>query len=521
MPARTLTMKRSVRATTPQQSTRTVLYARVSSKEQEQGGYSLDAQQVVVRDYASNRHLVIEREFVDVESARASGRTQFNEMLAYLKSHASCRTILVEKTDRLSRNFKDCVALDELGLEIHFVKEGVIYSPNSRSADKLMYGFRVLIAKNFIDNLSEETRKGMLEKARSGVYPSYAPVGYRNVDGPNGKRIIVPDPDTAPAITELFERFATGAYSIKRLAMAFRSEGRSIRDRKLSTSLLHEILRKRIYTGIEFDWNGMTYPSAHEPLVTPERWNCVQELLNARAEKKTRKVRHDFAFSGLVRCGHCGCLMVGEIKKGRYVYYHCTGNRGKCPEPYTPQDVLTSEFAGILRNLVIPQPVLEWLASAVVESDRTERAVREKAIERLQAQSDHIRRRIETMYIDKLDGRITAGFYDAHAADWKREQEALQRKIQDIQRAAPAPVDQAIDMLRLTSQACQLFLQQPPAEQRRLLQTVIKDAAWQDGALRTTLFEPFDVLQHSNSESHRKQKEIGGSMKEKEIWLLR
>lgn len=303
--------------------------------------------------------------------------------------------------------------------------------------------------------------------------------------------------------------------------MAFRSEGRSIRDRKLSTSLLHEILRKRIYTGIEFDWNGMTYPSAHEPLVTPERWNCVQELLNARAEKKTRKVRHDFAFSGLVRCGHCGCLMVGEIKKGRYVYYHCTGNRGKCPEPYTPQDVLTSEFAGILRNLVIPQPVLEWLASAVVESDRTERAVREKAIERLQAQSDHIRRRIETMYIDKLDGRITAGFYDAHAADWKREQEALQRKIQDIQRAAPAPVDQAIDMLRLTSQACQLFLQQPPAEQRRLLQTVIKDAAWQDGALRTTLFEPFDVLQHSNSESHRKQKEIGGSMKEKEIWLLR
>jgi hypothetical protein len=43
------------------------------------------------------------------------------------------------------------------------------------------------MAKHYIDNLSEETRKGMLEKARSGIYPSYAPIGYRNTDGPGGK----------------------------------------------------------------------------------------------------------------------------------------------------------------------------------------------------------------------------------------------------------------------------------------------------------------------------------------------
>ena len=71
----------------------------------------------------------------------------------------------------------------------------------------------------------------------------------------------------------------------------------------------------------------------------------MQGLLDARAENKTRKVKHDFAFTGLVRCGHCGCMMVGEIKKGLYVYYHCTGNRGKCPERFTRQEVLTREFA--------------------------------------------------------------------------------------------------------------------------------------------------------------------------------
>ena len=71
------------------------------------------------------------------------------------------------------------------------------------------------MARNYSQNLGEETVKGMPEKARAGIYPSCAPVGYRNADGPNGKRMIVPDPDTAPVITELFERFATGQYSLK------------------------------------------------------------------------------------------------------------------------------------------------------------------------------------------------------------------------------------------------------------------------------------------------------------------
>ena len=85
------------------------------------------------------------------------------------------------------------MTIDELGLEIHFVKENVILAPDSRSSEKFMHGIKVLMAKNYIDNLSEETRKGMLEKARQGIWPSFAPLGYINVDGANGKRTIVPD----------------------------------------------------------------------------------------------------------------------------------------------------------------------------------------------------------------------------------------------------------------------------------------------------------------------------------------
>lgn len=82
-------------------------------------------------------------------------------------------------------------------------------------------------------------------------------------------------------------------------------------------------------------------------------------MLSGRAENRTRKVKHDFVYTGLVHCGHCGCLFVGELKKSRYVYYHCTGNRGKCPEPYTREERLSSQFANLLNELVIPPAILE------------------------------------------------------------------------------------------------------------------------------------------------------------------
>jgi hypothetical protein len=76
-------------------------------------------------------------------------------------------------------------------------------------------------------------------------------------------------------------------------------------------------------------------------------------------------------------------------------------------------------------------------------------------------------------------------------------------------------------MLRLTSRASESFLEQPALEQRRLLQGIVEKAAWQDRRLRTTLFEQFEILRHSNQESNRKEKEIAGSGRDSAIWLLR
>ena len=78
---------------------------------------------------------------------------------------------------RLYRNLNDYSTLEDLGVNIHLVKEGGMIGPDSRSNDHLIHGFNVLMARNYSQNLSEETVKGMTEKARAGIYPSCAPFG--------------------------------------------------------------------------------------------------------------------------------------------------------------------------------------------------------------------------------------------------------------------------------------------------------------------------------------------------------
>jgi site-specific DNA recombinase len=149
-----------------------VVYARVSSKEQEKEGFSIPAQLKLLKDYAAANGFTVAQEHIDVETAKQTGRAAFGEMVAYLKAHPSVRVMLVEKTDRLYRNLKDWVTVDELDVEMHFPKEGVVLSRESRSSEKFMHGIKVLMAKNYIDNLSEEARNGMQEKAEQGIWPT-------------------------------------------------------------------------------------------------------------------------------------------------------------------------------------------------------------------------------------------------------------------------------------------------------------------------------------------------------------
>ena len=131
------------------QRKRVVIYARVSSEEQKKGGFSTPAQLKLLRDYGVKNDYEIVGEYEDTETAKVTGRTRFNEMVKFLQKEGQsqrenrCRTVLVEKTDRLYRNLKDYIVAQDLEIEIHFVKEGVVLSPESHSSEKLMHLIKV------------------------------------------------------------------------------------------------------------------------------------------------------------------------------------------------------------------------------------------------------------------------------------------------------------------------------------------------------------------------------------------
>jgi hypothetical protein len=128
------------------------------------GFRSIPAQLKFLREYAQSHEFNILREFVDVETAKTTGRKQFGEMVRFLHDRKMCRVVLVEKTDRLYRNFRDCVTLEDLDVEIHLPKEGQVISKDSKSQAKLVHGIQLVIARNYIGQIAEngaiELRRG-------------------------------------------------------------------------------------------------------------------------------------------------------------------------------------------------------------------------------------------------------------------------------------------------------------------------------------------------------------------------
>jgi len=429
-----------------------VIYARVSSKEQEKEGFSIQAQLKLLKEYAADNGFAIAQEYVDVETAKQTGRAAFGKMIAYLKAHPSIRVMLVEKTDRLYRNLKDWVTVDELSVEMHFPKEGMVLSRESRSSEKFMHGIKVLMAKNYIDNLSEEARKGMQEKAEQGIWPTKCPLGYRNITGPDGKKVIATDPAIAPLIAKLFEWYARGDISLKEAARKGQAAGLAYpkSGAKVPVSTVHTILRNRLYTGW-FEWNGKLIQGQHEALVPVELWERVQDVIDGRFSNNTRRGRRDFAFSGLISCKQCGCAVVGEMKKQRYVYYHCTGyadkcqgNPASCRRKYAREEALEAQFTELLGRLKFDDEVLEWVRDALHASHADERQEHEEAIRRHQVERKRLQERINAMYVDKLDGVVDTAFFEKMSTQWRDEQNRCLREIERHQSADQSYMEEGV-----------------------------------------------------------------------------
>jgi site-specific DNA recombinase len=465
------------------------MYARVSSREQEREGYSIPAQRRLLTEYAATRGFEVVHEFVDVESAKNPGRKEFGNMVQMLKSQPHCRVVLVEKTDRLYRNRTDSLMFEELienrGVEVHLVKEGRVISKNSRSQDKFMHDIHVAVAKNYVENLKEEVKKGMREKAEQGSYPGRAPFGYRN--NPLTRSIEV-HPERAPIAQRIFALYATGSHSLSSLRAAIGDEA----GVQICRAYLETMLKNPFYIG-DFVWRGERYKGNHEPLVSREQFRCVQEVFSGHHKPKYRK--HYFAFAGFLRCAHDGCTITTELQKSRYVYYRCSQGRGKCSLPYMREETVSERLAELLKNIYVPETIARTVVDSLhTDVDRTEKQRKER-LAGLQQRLTTVRTRMDKLYEDKLDGAVDDEFWSRKQAEYREQEQVIQSSIAGL--SVPFRQENVLTVERifeLANKAHYLYLTRNAMERGELLKSVILNCTTDGVNLSPTYRKPFDLI---------------------------
>ena len=339
----------------------------------------------------------------------------------------------------------------------------------------------------------------MAEKAEQGIWPGAAPLGYLNTVRADGKRVIDRDPEVAPLIARLFTTYAQGGISMLALTKEVESWGLvgPKTGRRLSVPTLHYTLTNLMYTG-DFAWNGRVYKGIHPALVSRELWDRVQQLLSGRAKTTSRERTREFLFTGLIQCGVCADeghqnrLLIGELQKGKYVYYHCDGCRLKKRATWIREADLDGEIRRALRRLSVDDETLGFVRTALHSSHADQRRHHAEALERLNRQYTAIQTRIETAYDDRLDGRITADLFERKSCEWRTEQARIRREVERHERADRAYIEEGLALLELSARALTLYDQQPAEERRRLLKFVLWNCSWRADNFEVRWRKPFD-----------------------------
>ena len=390
----------------------TLTYTRVSSDEQRQKGYSLDYQRKETDLYCKNKNLNIVRHFSESHTAKKPGRPAFNEMLKFAKKKG-IKNLVFLKSDRASRNPVDSAQLSYMaeyeGFNVHLVQDNLILSQKSKPQDFLIFEINNCFSNLYPRNLSIEVSSKMLEKAEQGYYPSRPMCGYVTVKIAKRAYLKI-DPEKAPFIKEIFEKYATGQYSYKLLAAEMRLRGFMVSNCvKCGKNNIEDILNNPVYMG-DFMWKGKRYKGKHDPIVSPELYYQCQKIIKQRS-LGTNKSRN-FLYTGVIKCKKCGCQFVGEIKKNKYIYYHCTGNRGgDCNKKWLKQEYIDDVFVDFLKSLIIPDEHMPEILTCIKYQIKEERDFNKQKYDAAKIKYDKLKTRSDALFNLFLDGDIDKEHY--------------------------------------------------------------------------------------------------------------
>lgn len=486
------------------EQSRAVGYARVSSKDQEDTGYSLPAQEKLLREYAERGGLNLVKVFAIQESA--SGRVQrkiFHEMLDHIKKE-KIRVAIVETTDRLTRNFSEAIEIDKWVVEdydrqIHLVKENCILQKDSRSHEWFMWRVKVATAEYYIRLLSENVKKGQKEKLAQGWLPAKPPLGYKTV-GEKGRKIHVPDEETSPLVIKLFELYASGQYSVKTITEKMYELGmRSRSGRKVYKAHIHRLLCEPFYYGMN-NWRNQLTQGNHQPIITKELFNKVQTILRNLSAPKHR--RHNPLFRGVFRCKECDCQITWETHKGHW-YGHCNHYRNCTQKGNIREDLIDDQVLNAIFGITIFRDddkvvnLLSWTQEALKEMHAEEINYRDKATGELQKSLEMVVKRLDHLYDDKIDGKISTEFYQKKFEQYQKEQQDIQNSIDSHLNANLKYYEMGITVIEVVKHAKAIYERMGPnklEDKRMMLALIFENLKIENGEFMPTYRKPYQMI---------------------------
>ncbi|MFH1162021.1 MAG: recombinase family protein [Candidatus Jorgensenbacteria bacterium] len=334
-----------------------IILARVSTEEQKEAGNSLPAQVARLENYCKQKGFQIVKKHSFDESAYKTKRDDFDKILEYLDSNKEKIAVCFDKVDRFSRNVFDkrVARLYDLAMsnqiELHFVSDNLVITPDISAAEKFHFGINLGLAKYYSDAISDNVKRAYEQKKRNGEWIGKAPLGYLNLPDKDGNKDVVPDPERAHFIQRIFYLYAQGDKSIKTLAGLITKEGLKSRYGKaIAPSMIEHILNNPFYYGFMRSKDKL-YQHKYKPLISYEIFKKVEGVRLGWAKKPFKYASKPFVLRGLIKCAKCGCTITPELKKGKYTYYSCTNFKHICKRIWIKEEDLLSPIYDVLKSL--------------------------------------------------------------------------------------------------------------------------------------------------------------------------
>ena len=400
------------------------LYARKSTDTEEKQVRSIDDQIAELTEFAKKENIQIVKIFIEKQTAKEPGRPIFNEMLSRIEK-GEAEGILAWHPDRLARNSVDGGKIIWL-LDIEKLK-GLKFPTfwfENTPQGKFMLQIAFGQSKYYVDNLSENIKRGIRQKLKNGLWPQMAPLGYLN--DRNTKSIIV-DKNKARLIKKAFELYSTGNYSLRRLCETINNLGLLGRKQKtLSIANYQYFLKNPFYCGL-IRYNGELYEGKHEPIIAKKLFDRVQEVMQSKSKPNKKKPKY-FVFRGFIRCGECGCLITAETQKG-HNYYHCTKRKTKCFQKYIREENLAEQINKYIQKVSLPD---DWAKNIITElkKEKTEKVQSSESFaQNLKEKISVIDGKLERLMDAYLENAVSLPEYQENKNNLVQQKQILKDKI--------------------------------------------------------------------------------------------